>query len=324
MGRQSLPRRSPGSRCYRRYRFMALCDDNGINSPALTKYAAIAAHPPPQQHVGSPSHPCVYGRRGKAVRIPCPCLPASKRVATTAANRAIVTATLKAADCKNVLECISPVSADLQHAAIEAILRIKIVSKRYLRRLPASTKNILGETSCSSPIVSGSLMKAALGVESAGGFGSPESDVTHVVLDQPGGSAGGVTKSKFSVRSVTGSHEPSTRTASPAMIPRASLATRTAAAAMNSRRKDNRGRDRVILFFKVTAMGFRGYVLSLFLSNEAAAVSSLKPIHKSTAFSQTFCDHRTVLASGSCANARIAIRYICCRQSHWALSRSEN
>jgi hypothetical protein len=116
---------------------MALSDDNCINSPALPGYAAIAAYPPPQHHVGSPSHPYVYGRRGKATRVPCPCLPASKRVATTAANRAIVTATLKAADCENVLECVSTISADLQHAAIEAILHVKIISKRYLRRFPA-------------------------------------------------------------------------------------------------------------------------------------------------------------------------------------------
>jgi hypothetical protein len=49
-------------------------------------------------------------------------------------------------------------------------------------------------------------MKAALGAVSAGGIGTPESDVTHngggpwtFVAIQSGGSAGGVTLSKFSI-----------------------------------------------------------------------------------------------------------------------------
>lgn len=61
-------------------------------------------------------------------------------------------------------------------------------------------------------------MNAALGGESAGGFGTPESDVTQMgggpsafVASQSGGSAGGVTLSKFSVnttgREQGGEHE---------------------------------------------------------------------------------------------------------------------
>jgi hypothetical protein len=56
--------------------------------------------------------------------------------------------------------------------------------------------------------VAGSLIHAAFGGESAGGDGNPELDVCHNTPSgliafgavQPGGSAGGVTKSKFSDR----------------------------------------------------------------------------------------------------------------------------
>jgi hypothetical protein len=57
---------------------------------------------------------------------------------------------------------------------------------------------MLGERSCLSLIVAGSSMNAALGGVSAGGISTPELDVTHVVLDHPVGSAGGVTPSKNS------------------------------------------------------------------------------------------------------------------------------
>src|SRR5919197_321527 len=68
---------------------------------------------------------------------------------------------------------------------------------------PPSIKKILCGTNCFSLIVFGSSTKAALGGESAGGMGTPELDVTHVVLDQLGGKAGGVSPSKLSVTSVT-------------------------------------------------------------------------------------------------------------------------
>jgi hypothetical protein len=56
-------------------------------------------------------------------------------------------------------------------------------------------------------------MNAALGNVSAGGMGTPEFDVTHkggcpcaFVANQPGGNAGGVTLSKFSLH-MTGSEQ---------------------------------------------------------------------------------------------------------------------
>ena len=65
---------------------------------------------------------------------------------------------------------------------------------------------MLGERSCLSLIVGGSSTNAALGSVSAGGIGTPELDVTHAILDQPCGNTGGVTLSKYCVRSTTGSH----------------------------------------------------------------------------------------------------------------------
>ena len=60
-------------------------------------------------------------------------------------------------------------------------------------------------------------MNAALGGESAGGIGTPELDVTHngggpcaFVATQPGGSAGGVTPSKFSAKCHSGSNQADT------------------------------------------------------------------------------------------------------------------
>jgi hypothetical protein len=72
---------------------------------------------------------------------------------------------------------------------------------------------ILGESSRLSLIASGSFTNAALGAESAGGNGSPSFEVTQnmpsgsiaLVAVHPGGSAGGVTPSKFSLNTVVGS-----------------------------------------------------------------------------------------------------------------------
>src|SRR2546426_1078932 len=77
---------------------------------------------------------------------------------------------------------------------------------------PASQRvDLFGERSCLSLIVAGSSTKTALGSVSAGGMGTPELEVTHVVLDKPIGSAGGVTASKNSERIKIGSHCSSTR-----------------------------------------------------------------------------------------------------------------
>ena len=68
-----------------------------------------------------------------------------------------------------------------------------------------SKKLTCGKSSRLSVTTTGSSMNAALGSESAGGIGTPEFEVTQngggpwaFVASHPGGSAGGVTLSKFS------------------------------------------------------------------------------------------------------------------------------
>jgi hypothetical protein len=85
-------------------------------------------------------------------------------------------------------------------------------------------------------------------------WGTPELDVTHVVLDQLEGSAGGVTPSKNSKRSNRGSHCPFTR--SLPLIPFAAtiFASPTAAAATRSKKSTKGNRDHVNLLFKFVIM----------------------------------------------------------------------
>jgi hypothetical protein len=90
--------------------------------------------------------------------------------------------------------------------------------------------------------VAGSSTNAALGDVSAGGMGTPELDATHVVLDQPAGSAGGVTPSKNSVRSKIGSHCPSTRSLLPIASAATILVDPIAAAATRNRQNISRSR----------------------------------------------------------------------------------
>jgi len=90
--------------------------------------------------------------------------------------------------------------------------------------------------------VAGSSTNAALGGVSAGGVGTPELDVTHVVLDQPVGSAGGVTPSKNSKRSKMGSHCPSTRSFPSVASAATILGSPTAAAATRNRQQISRSR----------------------------------------------------------------------------------
>lgn len=84
--------------------------------------------------------------------------------------------------------------------------KLKLLRKVICTGVPPWLKKIIGERSCLSLTVGGSSLNAALGTVSAVGVGTPELDVAHVMLDQPGGSAGGVTLSKFSVTRVTGPH----------------------------------------------------------------------------------------------------------------------
>jgi hypothetical protein len=95
---------------------------------------------------------------------------------------------------------------------------LKLFRKVICTSSPPWLRKIVGESSGLSLIIAGSSTNAAFGGVSAGGGGNPESEVTHVVLDQPNGSAGGITVSKFSERRNTGSHPPATLTATATLM----------------------------------------------------------------------------------------------------------
>ena len=190
-----------------------MLDINIVDAPAFTGDAAVTSHPPAHDKVVDAStRKTHHGGVDKSGRVTGPCLPTSQTIATATVDRAVVTAENKrATDSKDVLKGQPAIIAALQHPAIEPILKVEVVAERYLHS-PASQINVIfGERSCLSLIVAGSSTKTALGSVSAGGMGTPELDVTHVVLDQPAGSAGGVTPSKNSVRSEEGWHGASTR-----------------------------------------------------------------------------------------------------------------
>ena len=71
-------------------------------------------------------------------------MPASKGIATAVADRTIVAADHKAATRENVLKCGSSVDADLQHAAVKAVLKVKVVTKSYLHGLAALAQKNTG------------------------------------------------------------------------------------------------------------------------------------------------------------------------------------
>jgi hypothetical protein len=99
----------------------------------------------------------------------------------------------------------------------------------------------------------GSSTKTALGRVSAGGAGTPELDVTHVALDQPVGSAGGVTPSKNSRRRKMGSHCPSTRSFPSIASSATVLVSPTAAPATRNRQQTSRSRVRMNVRFGFVA-----------------------------------------------------------------------
>ena len=191
---------------------VTLSDINVVDAPAFTGNAAVTSHPPAEDKLDEAStRETHHGRVDKSGGVTGPCLPTSQGIATATVDRSVVTAENKrATDRKDVLKGQPVIVADLQHPAIEPILKVKVVTKGYLHRAGIADQFNLGERSCLSLIVAGSSTKTALGSVSAGGFGTPELDVTHVVLDQPAGSAGGVTPSKNSMRNENGLHGRST------------------------------------------------------------------------------------------------------------------
>jgi hypothetical protein len=80
---------------------------------------------------------------------------------------------------------------------------LKLLSKDTCICSPPETREIFGDKSRLSLVTSRSSTYAAFGGEANGGCGSPLLEVTHVVLDQPGGNAGGTTVSNCWIKSAT-------------------------------------------------------------------------------------------------------------------------
>lgn len=96
-----------------------------INAPAFTGAAVVAGHAPAQCDCGNARH--VDDGYGKALRIATPCLTACDRTATVIGDRAVVATHQKASSGgKNVLERISTVGAELEHATVETHIRIDV------------------------------------------------------------------------------------------------------------------------------------------------------------------------------------------------------
>lgn len=97
----------------------AVSNVNSVDAPPLTGATVIAGHAPAQPG-GSETERQVDDRSGKALRIATPCLTACNRTAPITADCTVITTDDKAAaKRKNVLKCISTVSAHLQHASVE-------------------------------------------------------------------------------------------------------------------------------------------------------------------------------------------------------------
>ena len=114
---------------------------NCINAPAFTGATVIARHAPAQSFASETDRE-VNDSSDKALRISAPGLTTCNRTAPVTADCAIVTTHDEpASNSKNVLKCISPVSAHLEYAAIEPNIwvrfrsfKIKILVKGQLTR----------------------------------------------------------------------------------------------------------------------------------------------------------------------------------------------
>ena len=123
----------PGAWCRRRPRdwgawlsLVTPSNSHRINTPALTGPSVIASHSPPEPT----SCRCLNGwqvhyRRDEASRVAAPCLTTGDGTTSVGANCAIVTAHHKRAG-GNFLKCISAISAELEHAAVETYTGINI------------------------------------------------------------------------------------------------------------------------------------------------------------------------------------------------------
>ena len=109
-----------------------MCDINVVDAPAFTGDAAVTSHPPPHNKVvegDASTRKADHGGVDKSGRVTGPCLPPSQGIATATIDRAIVTAENKrATNSKDILKG-SAIIADLQHPAIEPVLKVEVVAE---------------------------------------------------------------------------------------------------------------------------------------------------------------------------------------------------
>ena len=113
--------------------------------------------------------------RDKSTRAARPRRATCQRIAATGANRAVVTALKN--EASGVLEGAA-VDANLEHAAVKAVLKVVIVAEHKTGVLEERNRH-RRRMSRLSLTVAGSLIHAAFGSVSAGGDGNPELDVCH-------------------------------------------------------------------------------------------------------------------------------------------------
>jgi len=104
----------------------APAETDRVNAPAIARATVIGGH--------SPAEPPACGNvwqvdycRDEAQRVAAPCLTTCNRTAPISGDRTVVAARKEtAASCKNVLEGISTIEANLQHASIKADVGLSI------------------------------------------------------------------------------------------------------------------------------------------------------------------------------------------------------
>jgi hypothetical protein len=119
---------------YAARRHEALSDSNVVDAPAFTGDAAVTSHPPAHDKlVEASTRETHHGGVDKSGRVASPCLATGQGIATATIDRAVVTASSKrAASSKDVFKGQPAIVADLQHPAIEPLLKIEVVPESYL------------------------------------------------------------------------------------------------------------------------------------------------------------------------------------------------
>ena len=103
---------------------VAIADIDGVNTPTLIGATGVTGHPPAKPAERLNRRQVHYGR-DEALGIATPCLKACNWTAPIRTDRAVIAAHEETFG-RDVLKCISAVAAELQHATVEAEIRIRI------------------------------------------------------------------------------------------------------------------------------------------------------------------------------------------------------